>query len=250
MINFTTWDKLLRQYVDSQGRVDYLAWKAESPQALNQWLADIEPQDIQSKSNPDEQLALWINLYNAFTIASVLERYPIASIQPKILGIPNWIAFLWFFLRPSHKLASRRYSLNQIEHKILRREFDEPRIHFALVCASIGCPLLRNGAYWPESVRSQLEEDAIRFINNPEKVRYDSQSQALYCSKIFKWYRSDFLKVAPSIPEYIRSYLKTDVTIGSNTPVVYLKYDWSLNRPLAKVDRFEMKPQMNTDKHR
>jgi len=250
MINFTIWDKLLRQYVDSQGRVNYSAWKAESPQALNQWLTDIEPQDIHSKSHPDEQLALWINLYNAFTIASVLERYPIASIQPKVFGIPNWIAFLWFFLRPSHKLASLRYSLNQIEHKILRREFDEPRIHFALVCASIGCPLLRNGAYWPESVRSQLEEDAMRFINNPEKVRYDSQSQTLYCSKIFKWYRSDFLKVAPSIPDYIRSYLKTDVTIGSNTAVVYLKYDWSLNRPLATVDRFEMKPQMNTDKHR
>jgi hypothetical protein len=233
MINFDTWDKLLDKYVDSQGRVNYQDWKVESSQTFNQWLADIEQLDIRSDFHPDEQLALWINLYNAFTIASILERYPIASIQPKILGIPNWLAFGWFFYRPIHQVAGRNYSLNHIEHKILRREFDEPRIHFALVCASIGCPLLRNGAYWPESVRDRLEDDAIRFINNPDKVRYDSQTQTLRCSKIFKWYRHDFLKIAPSIPDYIRSYLKTDVPIASNTPITYLNYDWSLNQPLA-----------------
>jgi hypothetical protein len=230
MINFATWDELLRRYVDVQGRVHYRDWKAESPQDLNKWLGKIEQQDIHATSHPDEQLALWINLYNALTIASVLERYPIPSIQPKIFGIPNWIAFLWFFYRPTHKVAGRYYYLNQIEHQILRRDFDEPRIHFALVCASIGCPLLRNGAYWPELVRAQLEEDAIRFINNPDKVRYNSQTQTLYCSKIFEWYRSDFLKVAPSVPDYIRSYLKTDLPLGSNTPIAYLNYDWSLNQ--------------------
>jgi hypothetical protein len=230
MINFVTWDELLDQYVDSQGRVNYYAWKAKSPQALNQWLAEIQELDISSISDPDEKLALWINLYNALTIASILERYPISSIQPKLFGIPNWIAFLWFFYRPTHQVASRYYSLNHIEHNILRREFDEPRIHFALVCASNGCPLLRNGAYWPESVRTQLEEDAIRFINNPDKVRYDAQTQTLYCSKIFKWYRKDFLKISPSIPDYIRSYLKTDVPIRSNTAIAYLSYDWSLNQ--------------------
>lgn len=230
MINFAVWDELLRRYVNSQGGVNYSAWKAESPQAINQWLADIEPLDIRSVSPSDEQLALWINLYNAFTIASVLESYPISSIQPKIFGIPNWLAFLWFFYRPTHNVAGHRYDLNQIENKILRRKFDEPRIHFALVCASNGCPLLRNGAYWSESVRDQLEEDAVRFINNPDKVRYDSQTQTLYCSKIFKWYRSDFLKIAPSIPDYICSYLKTDAPIGSNTPIAYLNYDWDLNK--------------------
>ncbi|HEY9632724.1 MAG TPA: DUF547 domain-containing protein [Coleofasciculaceae cyanobacterium] len=230
MINFATWDNLLSQYVDSQGRVNYQAWKGESSQSLNQWLAELEEMDIHSMSHPDEQLALWINLYNAFTIASILEHYPIASIQPKLFGVPNWIAFLWFFYRPTHKVAGRYYSLNHIEHNILRREFDEPRLHFALVCASIGCPLLRNGAYWSKSVRTQLEEDAIRFINNPDKVCYDSQTQTLYCSKIFKWYRKDFLKVTPSVPDYIRSYLKSDFPIGSNTPIAYLDYDWALNQ--------------------
>lgn len=178
-------------------------------------------------------MALWINLYNALTIASILERYPISSIQPKIVGLPNWIAFLWFFYRPTHNVAGHHYSLNQIEHKILRRQFEEPRIHFALVCASNGCPLLRNGAYWPESIRAQLEEDAIRFINNPDKVRYDSQTQTIYCSKIFKWYRSDFLNIAPSVLDYIRTYLKTDLPIRSDTPIAYLNYDWGLNQQIG-----------------
>lgn len=230
MIDFTPWDALLRQYVDSLGRVDYRAWKAEKSEELARWLALVSQLDLPAYPNPDERLALWINLYNAFTIATVLDRYPIDSIRPQILGIPNWLAFLWFFQRPAYTIAGKRYSLNKIEHGILRKEYNEPRIHFALVCASIGCPLLRNGAYWPSSVRSQLQDDASRFINNPDKVRYDSQTGKLYCSKIFQWYRSDFLKVAPSVPDYIRSYLKTDAPLDSSTPISYLDYDWSLNQ--------------------
>jgi hypothetical protein len=92
----------------------------------------------------------------------------------------------------------------------LRKKFNEPRIHFALVCASLGCPLLRKEAYYGETVRNQLEDDAMRFINNPDKVRYEASTQTLYCSKIFKWYKKDFLQVAASIPDYIRGYLKDD----------------------------------------
>jgi hypothetical protein len=229
MIDFTVWDELLHRYVDLEGRVDYHAWSSERSQALSQWLASLQELDLRDYPNPDERLALWLNLYNAIAINQVLESYPIPSIRPKILGIPNWLAFLLFFIRPVYSFVGKRYSLNQIEHGILRREFDEPRIHFALVCASIGCPLLRNGAYFPESVRTQLEDDASRFINNPDKVRYDSQTGTLYCSKIFKWYKSDLLKVAPSIPEYIRLYLKTDVPLDASTPISYLYYDWNLN---------------------
>jgi Protein of unknown function, DUF547 len=230
MLNFAPWDTLLHQYVDAQGRVNYSRWKQEQPQAINQWLKNLAQQNHLSHLDSDEALALWINLYNAFTISAILESYPIPSIQPKILGIPNWIAFLWFFLRPAYSFAGKRYSLNQIEHGILRRQFKEPRIHFALVCASIGCPLLRNNAYEPAQVRQQLEEDASRFINNPDKVRYDAQTRRLYCSKIFKWYQKDFLQVAPSVPEYIRSYLQIEIPIDSSTPITYLHYDWNLNQ--------------------
>ncbi|MEQ9368833.1 MAG: DUF547 domain-containing protein [Coleofasciculus chthonoplastes F3-SA18-01] len=227
MIDFTLWDQLLRQYVDENGRINYQNWSQQSYQTMINWLKTVAQLDPNSLSNPDEQLALWINLYNASVIASVLTRYPMKSILPRIFGIPNWLAFLWFFIHPLP--PNRRYSLNQIEHKILRREFNEPRIHFALVCAAIGCPLLRPGAYWAESVRTQLEEDASRFINNPDKVRYNQSNQTLYCSRIFKWYGDDFLNVADSIPDYIRTYLNTESAIASDTPIIYLDYDWTLN---------------------
>ncbi len=229
MINFDTWNQLLSQYVDSNGRVDYSAWKSESSTILNQWLADIKQADLTS-INSDAQLALWLNLYNAFTVASILASYPITSIQPKVWGIPNFLAFAWFFYRPTHKVGDSYYYLNQIEHRILRKKFKEPRIHFALVCASVGCPLLRNEAYYGETIDEQLENDAIRFINNSDKVRYEASTQILYCSKIFKWYKSDFLQVAASIPDYIRGYLKTDIVVSEEIAIAYLDYDWNLNQ--------------------
>ncbi|MCU0536174.1 MAG: DUF547 domain-containing protein [Hydrococcus sp. Prado102] len=229
MLNFKPWDELLRQYVDSQGRVNYQDWKAESRQKLTDWLEEISQIDLKSCCNRDLKLALWLNLYNALTIDRVLSVYPIASIRPTILGIPNWIGFLAFFSRPIYKLSDRSYSLNNIEHDILRPEFSDPRIHFALVCASIGCPLLRNEAYLPESVQTQLKNDAERFINNRAKVYYDSSSNTLYCSQIFKWYRQDFLKVADSIAQYIQKYLST-VEVPKEPRIRYLSYDWSLNQ--------------------
>ncbi|MBE8989545.1 DUF547 domain-containing protein [Nostoc sp. LEGE 12450] len=233
LIDFEPWDRLLRQYVDQQGRVDYITWKTEQPQALGDWLSSQTNLDFTSNYSTSEQLALWINLYNAFTISAILEMYPLESIRPRILGIPNWLAFLWFFQRRSYYIFGERYSLAQIENSILREKLQEPRIHFAIVCASVGCPLLRAGAYFPEQVTQQLDEDTRRFINNPEKVRYDSDSKTLYCSKIFKWYRQDFLKVTSSIPEYIRSYLETDLPLQASTPISYLYYDWSLNQRIS-----------------
>jgi hypothetical protein len=233
MLNFKPWDELLRQYVDSQGKVNYQSWKAESRQKLTNWLEKIAQIELQSYTEPNQRLALWLNLYNALTIDRVLSVYPIASIQPKILGIPNWIGFFWFFQRSIYKIGDRAYSLNDIEHNILRREFSEPRIHFALVCASVGCPLLRNEAYLPESVQAQLEEDAKGFINNPAKVYYDPSSQILYCNPILKWYRQDFLKVAHSLPQYIGIYLSPTVELSPSTRIRYLDYDWSLNDSAA-----------------
>jgi hypothetical protein len=234
MIDFTVWDSLLQQYVDELGRVDYHAWKTQQPETLANWLSTLESlEDITPELTRNQQLALWINLYNAFTISTILERYPLASIRPVVIGIPNWIAFLWFFQRRVYRFSNQTYSLSQIENQKLRSQLQEPRIHFALVCASIGCPLLRNEAYVPEKVIEQLESDAERFINNPEKVRYDAQTQTLYCSKIFKWYRQDFLKVADSIPDYIRSYLKPNAPLNASTSISYLDYDWSLNQRIS-----------------
>lgn len=222
-MDFAPWNALLQTYVNDRGQVDYLRWKQEQPTAISHWISTLEWSD----PTPNEQLSLWINLYNAFVIEKILSRYPIRSIQPKILGIPNWIAFFQFFSNRDRTAFNQKFSLAQIENEYLRKQFQDPRIHFAIVCASLGCPLLRNEAYFPDRVDQQLEDDATRFIQNPDKVQYDPKRNVLHCSKIFKWYRQDFLSVAPSIPEYI------NLDIPKNAKISYLNYDWSLNQATA-----------------
>ncbi|MBE9119298.1 DUF547 domain-containing protein [Tychonema sp. LEGE 07199] len=229
-IDFSTWDDLLQRYVDAGGRVNYRRWKAEGADVLSAWLATLADVDLAAVTDADARLALWLNAYNAIAISQVLEVYPIASIRPKILGIPNWLAFLDFFTRSNSIIGGKKYSLNQIEHAILRPSFAEARIHFALVCAALGCPLLRRGAYFPESVRAQLEADTSSFIRNPDKVRYDAAKKTLYLSKIFEWYGEDFVQAAGSVAEYAGGYLRPEVAVDDQWAIVFLPYDWSLNQ--------------------
>lgn len=226
MIDFTPWSQMLETYVD-KGQVDYGRWQRESAEALGQWLDGLQAVDLDSL-DPESAITFLINLYNALVIRQVLQKYPIDSIRPKVLGIPNWISFLLFFKRPVYTLNSRSLSLDNIEHGTLRPRYSESRIHFALVCAATGCPLLRSEAYTPDLVLDQLEADAQRFINNPDKVRYDAASNTLYCSKIFKWYQTDFLAHSDSITSYIQSYL-ADSAVPANAEVSYLPYSWRLN---------------------
>jgi len=228
MVDFSPWDHLLQKYVDDQGRVDYKRWQQGAITELDQWLMSVKQVDL-TMLNREGAIAFLINLYNALTIQQVLQNYPIQSIRPTFLGIPNWLAFLRFFTRKIYILNGQSLSLNAIEHNILRKKFKEPRIHFALVCASMGCPLLRSGAYGPDSLDSQLNEDAYRFINNPDKVRYEAKEQILYCSKIFKWYKADFLTDADSIADYVSRY-HAEVSLPKNTKIAYLPYSWNLNQ--------------------
>lgn len=233
MPDFEPWSELLDRYVDSQGLVNYRAWKTQSTQKLTNWLRELSQTDLEQLSDPNRQLALWLNLYNALVIEQVLKNYPQKSILPKFLSVPNWLAFWVFFSRSIYAIDRRRYSLNNIEHDIIRQKFHNPRIHFALVCAAIGCPLLRNEAYSCDRLESQLEDDARRFINNPNKVYYDRNQQILYCSQIFKWYKQDFLKVSNSIPEYIQTYLSVVLPLNDRVAIKYLDYDWSLNQRIS-----------------
>ena len=226
-LNLATWDNLLRKYVNDQGQVAYGSWQQESLSELEQWLTDVSNVDWQ-ELDQTQAIAFLLNLYNALTIRQVLYQYPIDSIRPKVLGIPNWLTFLRFFTQTVYTLNDHPLSLNTIEHGILRQQYPESRIHFALVCASVGCPLLRPEAYVPDRLTAQLEADGERFINNPDKVRYDAASQTLFCSKIFKWYETDFLAVAGSIPTYISRYSKAQMP--TSVTVAYLPYSWDLNQ--------------------
>ena len=227
MTHSAIWDKLLQKYVDDQGRVAYGDWQQDSLPELEQWLTTMSSVDLQQLGR-EQAIATLLNLYNALTVRQVLYQYPIVSIRPKFLGIPNWLAFLRFFTKKVYTLNGQPLSLNNIEHDILRQRFLDPRIHFALVCASVGCPLLRAGAYIPSMLTKQLDEDCHRFINNPDKVHYDTASQILYCSKIFKWYKADFLTVADSVPEYCDRYY-TVAQLPASVTVRYLPYSWGLN---------------------
>jgi len=226
MIDYSVWDQLLKEYVNNEGKVDYKRWQREAKEDLKQWLnsiSDFEPTQVTS----EEGLTFLINLYNALVIVQILKKYPIDSIIPRFLGIPNWISFFRFFSQPVYQFQNQSLSLNDIEHKMLRKQWQEPRIHFALVCAAIGCPLLRNEAYQPKRVLEQLEAEASRFINNPNKVKYIPESNLLQCSKIFKWYEKDFLKVASSVPSYINQY--SSIPINESVSIKYFPYSWQLN---------------------
>ncbi len=227
MIDFAPWNNLLNRYVEA-GKVDYARWQSKSTDALNQWLNDMSHVQI-DELDEESAIAFLINLYNALAIQQVLQKYPIDSIRPKILGVPNWPSFLSFFKKDIYTLGDRSLGLDNIEHDILRDRYSESRIHFALVCVSEGCPLLRSSAYLPEQLAQQLEEEAYRFINNPDKVRYDAKTNTLFCSKIFQWYEKDFLSKADSIADYIQPYLK-EVQLPADITIDYLPYSWQLNQ--------------------
>ncbi|AFZ43404.1 protein of unknown function DUF547 [Halothece sp. PCC 7418] len=226
MIDYSVWDQLLKEYVNSQGEVDYQTWQLQSKQELNGWLDSLASCQLQQLS-PEEQFTLLINLYNALVIREILKRYPIPSILPTFLGIPNWLSFFRFFARSVYTLDDQALSLNDIEHKMLRQRWQDPRIHFALVCAARGCPLLRNEAYNPTRIEEQLTRDAERFINNPSKVKYNPDQNMLHLSPIFKWYQKDFFQVSSSLPNYLNQYLSE--TVQESVSLQYLPYDWHLN---------------------
>ncbi len=227
MIDVTVWDGLLRRHVDGRGRVDYAAWQQQGAVELEHWLADQRPFDAEPDSSA-KAMALWINLYNALVIRQVLARFPLASIRPTIAAVPNWPAFLAFFSQPVITLQGQPLSLNRIEHGILRPRFGDPRLHFALVCAAAGCPLLRAEAYRPERLEAQLEEDARRFLQHPQKLRFEPARGRLWVSRIFQWYRGDVLAVAPSIPAYVGRY-RPELALPADVRLRYLPYDWALN---------------------
>lgn len=213
MLDHNEWTTLLGKYVNTEGMVDYSGFVKEKSQldSYLKLLGENKPDDSWGKN---EALAYWINVYNAFTVDLITNNYPLKS----IMDIKNaWdIKFI--------QIGSKKFSLNEIEHQIIRKEFNEPRIHFALVCAAISCPPLRNEAYSAEKLEQQLQEQTINFINNP--VKNIVQSNTAQVSQIFDWFKDDFTKEG-TLQEYLNLYSKTKLT--SKAKIDYLDYSWELN---------------------
>ena len=217
------WTQLLQKYVDQEGQVDYKGFNKDR-KALKAYLELLE----NNPPNPSnwseaEQLAYWINAYNAYTIDLILEYYPLKSItdigskiQVPFVNSPWDIEFI--------TIKGQKYDLNNLEHNIIREEFDEARIHFALVCAAVSCPKLRREAYTSEKLDQQLNEQAREFLANPSKNKINPNN--IRISQLFNWYEGDFTRNGTLIGFLNRH---APVKVSPNAKVEFMEYDWSLN---------------------
>ncbi|MEQ8210488.1 MAG: DUF547 domain-containing protein [Lacipirellulaceae bacterium] len=234
-IDHTAWDRLLRKYVDKQGMVNYRGWKRD---LQDQQLLDLYLQTL-SRCNPGvratkpAKLALWINAYNAVTVKGILREYPTTSIRKhtaKLIGYNIWEDLLLV-------VGNKAYSLEDIEHKVLRK-MEEPRIHFAIVCASIGCPPLLNEAYTAKKLEEQLASNSRRFFADSEKFQYDASSRVLRISPILDWFAKDFGETQQMRLQLLSPYFPEDAQqVGQlrDVRIRYLPYDWDLNEQKPKA---------------
>ena len=210
--------------------VDYAAWKAsEADQAaLRQYLATLSDADPTAETSKAGRLAFWINAYNALTIHGILKEYPTSSIRnhtAKLVGYNIWDDLLL-------PVGDQKYSLNQIEHEILRK-LDEPRIHFAIVCASVGCPRLLDEAYTPERLEEQLAVNSRDFFSRKQNFQVDVANRRVWVSAILDWFGEDFgptpQKGLAGLAEYMPDEATRQLVASEDYTVTFLDYDWSLN---------------------
>ncbi len=233
------WDRVLKEFVTETGRVDYAALKANSAD-LDRYAAQLAARS--PVSHPEEfptrnsQLAYWINAYNALVMKGVIEKWPIKSVLD--------IGFLphSFFWRKKFFVGGEKYTLNTIEKDMLRQKLAEPRIHFALACASNSCPRLQRVAYSPENTERLLEEAARFFINEPRNLKIEASQNRVTVSRIFTWYRKDFENYVRArnisgngnlLLDYVRLYAnetnRRALDALRKPRVEAFHYDWGIN---------------------
>jgi len=208
--------------------VDYTSLKARR-QPLDQYLVEVasvaEP-DFKRWTEP-QQLAFLLNAYNAYTLQLIIDHYPVKSIK----DIGSFFKGPWD--QPVVRLFGRTLTLNNLEHDIIRKDYPDPRIHFALVCAARGCPPLREEVYVADRLEAQLDDQARQFLATPAKNRVDAVTRTVYLSPIFKWYGADFEKKHGSVLAALQPYWpKTSVAPAADDGfrIRYTDYDWSLNQ--------------------
>lgn len=226
----SAWTAVLIRYV-YEGRVDYAGLKKNGQGELASYLRSLQAVDRPhyQQWSRGQKLAFWINAYNAFTIRLILDHYPLDSIQS--IGLLPGAAFRTSFIElPAFRPGE--ISLNDIEHEILRKQFQEPRIHFAIVCASKGCPQLRSEAYRSEDIDRQLDAAARGFVQDPTRNHFNPSTRTLSLSSIFNWFREDFEAQAGSLPAFVAGYAAPSVAAvaeAQDVRIEFLDYDWSLN---------------------
>jgi len=203
------------------GLVDYpeLA-KDKSFQAYIDQIQSIAPQQLPT---PNHRLAFWINTYNALAIQGIITGSSPATLTGRYT----------FFVGDTYRVGGASLNLYDLEHDLLIPRFMEPRIHFAIVCASQSCPKLQSQAYTPENLAHQLTSAARQFINDPTRNRFDRQRRIAYLSKIFEWFSEDFANHSGSLLAYVAQFV-ADPNLAADLrempyTIEFLPYDWSLN---------------------
>lgn len=241
--------KTLGDFVNDDGLVNYAGLKA-NPGDLNAFLTSVANLDpaVFAEWSESERIAVWCNAYNAYTLKAIIDRYPIKSSFFRGLAYPKnsirQISGVWDKLR--WPVMGKKITLNTIEHERLRVQFDEPRVHAALVCAAVSCPPLRNEPYVGDRLDEQLNDQMADYLGDNNRFRVDEHNRVVHLSSILKWYGEDFVKsygvdegfggrgeveravlnaVATHIGEADAEYLRT----AAEYKVKYLDYDWSLN---------------------
>lgn len=238
---------VLKTHVNDAGRVNYAAL-SKDPAPLNRYLDSLknaDPKAFAAQSEP-QRLATWINAYNAFTLKSIIDHYPLTKLPQQAKDAPRnsirQIPGVW--KKRTHSVLGRSLTLDQIEHEVIRKEFKEPRIHMALVCASIGCPLLRNEPYAASKLEDQLADQTRKFLRESHAFKVDERKKTLYVSALFDWFKDDFTwshkgKGPRRIKEPMRSVVAfvdtytapvhDDFLQSGKFTIKHTAYDWALN---------------------
>lgn len=246
--DYTDYSTVLKQFVDNKGMVHYKGLKKDRSK-LDSFVESLAGTSTETyeKWNEKQKISFWINAYNALTLRAIIDNYPIKSSFFASLQYPKnsirQIDGVWD--KRKFTVMGKKMSLNDIEHKILRKEFAEPRIHMALVCAAIGCPPLRNEAFIASKLDIQLDDQGRKFMANKKKFKLEKET--VYLSPIFKWFADDFAKQKGSananlkfVSHYLSTQDKQQLEQGSHK-VKYLDYDWSLNERKTPVDNQKVK---------
>lgn len=213
----STFNSLLQKHVTKSGIVDYKAFKNDEAK-LDSYITYLEKTSPDASWSKNKQKAFWINAYNAYTIKLILKNYPLKSIMNiKEKGKSAWKI-------PFAKVGGKTYTLDHIEHEILRKKLFDPKIHVGVNCASGSCPKLGNVAFTEANVEAELIKLMKAFVNDPTRNKIGKKKVQI--SEIFNWFKDDFTKNGTVI-DYLNKYSKTE--IKSNAKISYLKYDWSLN---------------------
>ncbi|PIP67992.1 MAG: hypothetical protein CO035_07525 [Candidatus Omnitrophica bacterium CG_4_9_14_0_2_um_filter_42_8] len=227
LINYEIYDGLLHKYV-SDGLVDYIVWRTNDYAIFDKYIRSLKYVELDNLDS-NQKKAFWINAYNGITIYAVLKRIPENRLLAKSFSVQ---AVPGFFDKIEYEVAGESLTLNDIENKKLRAGFGDPRVHFAIVCASRSCPEIQNTVFQPSGLDIRLDDAARDFIRDTKRNRIDKENGVLYLSEIFRWFEEDFVKDSGSAIGFVKKYInENDTAYLTHHPITvkYLFYNWMVN---------------------